>query len=517
MIDMENNLLQEAKLKFERFDVSKQKELSFKTTLGDLEFSSYLFVKENSDKLFVMLSGALNSDRKTAFTYHRWSWNEIIDGSVLYIADPVLSINRDLNIGWYIGTEDIAVDKYIAEFVSFIALNLKIELNHVVAYGSSAGGFAAMQLASNIKNNMLAVAINPQTNVFDYLDKPVNLFIEKCWSKSIPSNCDIRFNLNFKDLGNTKILYIQNLSDSDHYDKHMLPFLKTVGVDNTDLPVEQQQGMIRIMKYDHPSGHAAEPKEMLPEIFKAINHMVDENNCRSLNYFILGSCVSRDVFTPNRRDDIESSGYYPRTSFARLALDEVNTIPVLDSLSSPFQRKIVQQDMRLDVLESLNDTKFDFILIDLIDERYGLVEYGNTYITNSFELNQSGILGDISKLNTIKVDSEEFYELWKKGFEIFIKYCVNNNLKDKIVVNKVFWADSFESGQSIPNFDTQKIRLNNSVLDRFYKLMANYLVESQFIEYPEDFVVAKADHKWGVMPFHYVDDFYNYSYIKLKK
>lgn len=513
----DNKLLILARDKFKGFDIEKQDQLSFKTELDDMQFSSYLFVKKNTNRLYVMLSGALTSDRKTSFTYHRWSWHEKFNGSVLYIADPVLSNNLDLNIGWYIGKDDVPVDKYIAEFVKFIAKKLNIALDHIIAYGSSAGGYAAIQLASNIQNGMLAVAINPQTNVFKYLEEPVKALLDKCWIKTAPKYNNSRFNILYKDVSKTKILYIQNKQDVDHYNDHMHPFFDKLAItgDSSQLPVNKQKGPVRTIIYDHPSGHAAEPNEMLPEIFDSIDYMIQNVGWSNKNFFILGSCISRDVFLPSYREDIGSTGYYPRTSFARLALEPVESIPDLNQLSSPFQRKIVKQDMKLDVLHALATTSFDYILIDLIDERYGLVKYGNTFITNSYEVNVSGILGNVSQLEKIEAGSDEFYSLWEKGFKVFVDYCEENNLLDKVIVNKVYWASMLDDASPIPNLDKEKIIINNSVLDKLYNIMQKYISESNFIVYPKSYFVAKKDHKWGVMPFHYVDSFYKHTYEEL--
>ncbi|MCH7340611.1 DUF6270 domain-containing protein [Acinetobacter higginsii] len=233
------------------------------------------------------------------------------------------------------------------------------------------------------------------------------------------------------------------------------------------------------------------------------------------DFFILGSCVSRDAFLPSY-EDISSSGYYPRTSFARLALEPVDVIPELELLSSPFQRKIVKQDMMLNVLNALGNTVYDYILVDLIDERYGLVKYKNTFITYSFEIRNSGVLGDVSKLERIEAGSNEFYSLWEAGFKIFVEYCSKNNLLDKIKINEVYWATALEDNSPIPNYDLERIIYNNLILEKLYGIIRRYLPETSFIKYSKNCFLSKKEHKWGITPFHYIDSLYEHTYAELK-
>ncbi|EOR03423.1 DUF6270 domain-containing protein [Acinetobacter sp. ANC 3926] len=500
-------------------DFSKD-EVSFKGDEDGYGFSAYLFQKKESKKLYVVFNGALNKDRQDAKVYHRWSWNSLFDGSVLYISDPTLFKYPETNLAWYIGDKNVQFQQILKDFILKVSKRMSLSPEQIILYGSSGGGFAALKLASIIGNGILAVAINPQVNVFNYIKNQVDDYLNICWEENDFNKLKNRTEFDVLSTickSNCRVLFIQNSKDEFHFKNHFIPFLEKFGIANSEnyKSLKQQSSRIRYMIYDHPSGHAAEPKDMLPEILESVNYMQQSVGWSKKNFFILGSCISRDVFLPSYREDIGSIGYYPRTSFARLALEPVESIPDLNELSSPFQRKIVKQDMKLDVLHALATTSFDYILIDLIDERYGLVKYGNTFITNSYEVNVSGILGNVSQLEKIEAGSDEFYSLWEKGFKVFVDYCEENNLLDKVIVNKVYWASMLDDASPIPNLDKEKIIINNSVLDKLYSIMQKYISESNFIVYPKSYFVAKKDHKWGVMPFHYVDSFYKHTYEEL--
>ena len=259
---------------FVGIDINSRKEISFKGEVGNLPFSAYLYIKPNTDKLFVMLNGAINGKREVGIpVYQRWSWHEEFPGSVIYITDPTLLKYTSLILSWYIGDSLNRLDIRLADFVQRVADKLKV--NKIIPYGSSGGGFAALQMAANIGEGCIAVSINPQTNAMNYLEDAVDKFINLCWNgfeKDI-----LREDLSFNAIRNYQIkqpnvFYIQNKVDHFHYQEHLIPFINSLQIkeDNIIKPWQEQEGHVKFIIYDHESGHAAEPKELLPDIFKAI-------------------------------------------------------------------------------------------------------------------------------------------------------------------------------------------------------------------------------------------------------
>lgn len=260
--------------KFRYANEHGKKEISFKGDIGDMSFSAYLYIKHDTDKLFIILNGAVADKFKGRTAYQRWSWHDEFPGSVLYISDPTLIKHTTLNLAWYIGDKDNKIDKDIASFVDKVADNLQV--NKIIPYGSSGGGFAAIQLACNTKTPAIAVATNPQTRVLHHRKNTVDLYLKNCWDGF--SKDDLKDDLSFDAIKNCltnppHILYIQNIVDEFHYKNHFIPFLNALGFDINLIktPLDQQEGLIKTLVYEHESGHAAEPKELLPEIFQAID------------------------------------------------------------------------------------------------------------------------------------------------------------------------------------------------------------------------------------------------------
>ncbi len=508
-----------------KFDTLGEKvEISFKGMIKNFTFSSYLHIKPDSNKLFVILNGALLKEPRIPLTYHRYTWHEAFDGSVLYIADPTLFQYEAINLAWYLGDKELDIYPYLVDFVKSVAERLKIVSDHIIVYGSSGGGFSSLKLASLLGGGSLAVCINPQTVINKYFAPHVNLYFNTCFQYTeqqiAESSAHMRFNA-IKMVQNhaCKVLFIQNLQDTFHYQNHFIPFISALQVSpcSVNLPIQEQNtGRIRTIIYDHPSGHAAEPKEMLPEIMQAVEYMINNVKAWKNGVFIVGSCVTRDSFLPSMVADYYVVDYHPRTSFARLASGKVGHQPNLDKLKSPFQKKVVLYDVNKQLLNCLKTTQFDVIVMDFIDHRYDLVEYEpNCYVTYSYELQMADIIPKTARI--IHSGSYEFYELWVEGFGLFVKTCQDLNLLDKIIINEVYWSTTFSDLSKIPNYSQEKIDRNNQILEKLYAIVKAQLPNAKFISYDKSIFLSDKNHKWGQTPFHYDGAFYKEFINKLNK
>lgn len=229
--------------------------------------------------------------------------------------------------------------------------------------------------------------------------------------------------------------------------------------------------------------------------------------------FILGSCVTRDPFELSTENyDIT---YLARTSFASAFQNKkVNNIDT-SNINSTFQRKMVNNDLSKTTENILISSNPDWILIDFIDERFNLFRTNNNEIfTLSPELVDNCLYNKEGE--KILSNSDVFFELWTNGWNKFIEIVKNNNLLDKIIINKVFWTNkNNKNGTVVSNKYENWIHENNKWLNKLYEY-----VEKQnnvkIIEYPESLLIADYNHKWGMQPYHYISEAQLYLLEKLE-
>ena len=245
----------------------------FALTLDTGRFECLYCGKPDAKRLFILLSGAINPQKETWPRFNRWSWHKRFPGAVLNIADPTIGlVPQDLQIGWYLGTEKYDWTRSMATLVRTFAADLGILTDKIIAYGSSAGGFAAIRLAAAL-GDATAVAINPQTNIFKYYPSYVETLLQTAFggmdASSLPSTLKTRFFAAeaLRTAPQARCLLVQNTVDRHHYIHHYTPLCDDLRIPLKGGPADNRRYASAL--YSSPQGHGAEPKEIVANLIRA--------------------------------------------------------------------------------------------------------------------------------------------------------------------------------------------------------------------------------------------------------
>ena len=186
--------------------------------------------------LFIIFSGTRNpTDYLPVFK--RWSYYKFIDAIVLNIADPMFLEYKDLSLGWYYGNKDESYIEYLSEIIKKIQSLLNISNNHIFFFGSSGGGYVALQLSLYF-NNTNHIVINPQILISKYhyaetfskitgIDLNAKDIYKRNETDEIIAE-KIAKNLN-------KYVIVQNLTDEHDCTSHFFPMLRKIDIDRLHL------------------------------------------------------------------------------------------------------------------------------------------------------------------------------------------------------------------------------------------------------------------------------------------
>lgn len=240
-----------------------------------------------------------------------------------------------------------------------------------------------------------------------------------------------------------------------------------------------------------------------------------------MKYLILGSCVTRDAFANSKSSSFEITSYSARNSFATLSSENLlkrvsrENFHLLENISSPFCKRMVTNDFNHTVLKKLSGEGFDKVIIDLIDERFHLAIINNKIVTRSKEFLESGIKVQ-SSINTF---SDKFFELWCQGFDNFIEIYQKEHVLEDLIINQVYWATHTSDGKSLnqDKFPLDLISNHNLKLDRMYSYMNRLIPSENFLKFDNNLIKAAQNHKWGMSPFHYIDEYYDTMLSMLKE
>lgn len=205
----------------------------------DVEFHCLLnysdYIGNSKPSLFVIFSGSI-SKGDVIPVFKRWSYFPFVGGYVLSIADPMLHKykNKNLTLGWYYGSQDINYMEYISVIVKKIQYELSVEDKDVYFFGSSGGGYTALQI-SYYFDGTTHIALNPQILIknYDYasyFSKIVGFPLDYDDVFRRNQTCNIML-----EKKKNKFFIIQNIQDGHHCKYHLFPLCKTFGIDSIAL------------------------------------------------------------------------------------------------------------------------------------------------------------------------------------------------------------------------------------------------------------------------------------------
>lgn len=198
-----------------------------------LSLSGLFSIKPNPSNIFIFFNGAIRGELSPKPHFMRWSWAYEKKLSFICFDDPIVSCTQLTNIGWYVGTEKHDLQHYINLIISTLITSLNITADKVFFYGSSGGGFASIIAATRLRGSV-AIACNPQTNIFNYDNHAVDKLISNFFcNTNVSPDSDIyyRFSL-FHTMKKydyiPSIIYVQNIQDKFHLENHYLPFQTSI-------------------------------------------------------------------------------------------------------------------------------------------------------------------------------------------------------------------------------------------------------------------------------------------------
>ncbi|HMN77377.1 MAG TPA: DUF6270 domain-containing protein [Burkholderiaceae bacterium] len=234
-----------------------------------------------------------------------------------------------------------------------------------------------------------------------------------------------------------------------------------------------------------------------------------------MRVFIVGSCVSRDALaTVPEPQDLKLVSYHARSSLGVLASGPVAQPEEIATIAAPWCRRMVQADHAKTLLHAVAEASFDLLLLDLIDERFDLLETPDGVVTVSREYAEA--VGRRPMGLVIPAFGTRHVALWRAGFALLTTTLHEQGRLDRLRVNRVFWASRTVSGEPLAGFDPARTRAANAFLRARYEDIARALGDAVFLDYSADVLRADPAHRWGLSPFHFGPQFYDAQLVSLR-
>lgn len=233
---------------------------------------------------------------------------------------------------------------------------------------------------------------------------------------------------------------------------------------------------------------------------------------------IYGSCVTRDTFE-FLGDDFLLKSYVARQSVISAGTQTSDTLPMLDPIASAFQKRMVEGDLKGNLYETLDRqaSQADLLVIDLIDERGGVIDFGDgKYVSKLAEFWSAGGREASRGRAQISFGSDEHFERWTNGVQRLLGELLKHEMLHRTVVIKAPWATLTDTDEpfDIPTWMMDP-REANSLYERYYDYLEK--VGVPLITLPDHLVRTSDSHQWGVSPYHYAKGAYEYLATELRR
>lgn len=230
---------------------------------------------------------------------------------------------------------------------------------------------------------------------------------------------------------------------------------------------------------------------------------------------IFGSCVSRDVFRVAPSEQFELKTYIARQSVQSAISAPCNLRKEDIKLESDFQKNMVWHDVCKDTFTVLSSDGSNYLMIDLIDERFLLRRKGDSLLTVSSEAKQSGILSKLGGENCSRlIRGDEYFLGEKRVYDdvvIFANRLRTIYQESNIIIHQAYFVkqyiDKIGRLQSFPYNKQQEGEKLNKLLRYMYQALREALPNAAVIDISQKFY-ASEKHMWGLDSCHYEDSYY---------
>ncbi|ADU47666.1 DUF6270 domain-containing protein [Intrasporangium calvum] len=230
---------------------------------------------------------------------------------------------------------------------------------------------------------------------------------------------------------------------------------------------------------------------------------------RSIHTFLYGSCVSRDTF-----EFLRPLGYTLVDYVARQSLISAFGPPAgghvdHSGLSSSFQRRMLAGDEDSSLPQSLRKhaATTDLLLLDLVDERLGVLPRATGFWTDSVERRHLRREAAPDRIR-LEMGSDRHRQLFASAARRLGELLEDLSLRQCTALLAPAWADRVRGGgdgEAPKSFGLSGANMN-PVFGEYVDILAETCgLDVLGANIP---VASEPDHRWGVAPFHYDDETY---------
>lgn len=177
----------------------------------------------------------------------------------------------------------------------------------------------------------------------------------------------------------------------------------------------------------------------------------------------------------------------------------------LEIENNKFREQMLKLDFSKEFILYFNEyiKKTDMLLIDFLEERFGVIPLNNSYVTDSDAFNDAKL--EIKTGNKIGILNNTYFESWKMNCEKFVDLLAETVSHQRVILIKMFLSEKDSTGNYFK--EIKEIRKVNSILEKMYIFFQKKCYEMNFtiqiVEIAHSLFYAQKEHVYGCYPWHF--------------
>lgn len=170
-----------------------------------------------------------------------------------------------------------------------------------------------------------------------------------------------------------------------------------------------------------------------------------------------------------------------------------------------YREIMIRRDVESLFWDIVDEVKPEYIFLDLLEERFDVIETAGGYITKSDAFD--GADGPHTEQRIIKRDSQEWEELWKKSVLKLMEQIKTVIPSCKVVVIKNLLSTKVgDAKEQNPFKDVEEILQMNQHLERCYAFLEEKFPETKMVDLTgDDLYFTDRAYEYGAVPSHLND------------
>lgn len=231
---------------------------------------------------------------------------------------------------------------------------------------------------------------------------------------------------------------------------------------------------------------------------------------------IWGSCATRDVFESGGHPfDLE---YHARTSWVSQA-SRSQAPPVQTPAGAGFGERMVREDLTKEIVADLIGSQPDILVVDLIDERFDVVQVQGSWYTMSDYYERLGLVPPLraAATATSRYRGPQRCRQFDLAASLLAPELASALPRTRIVLHQAWYtARSADPRVQFYATATKNALSSNEALSSWYtSLRSAFGRRLHVIEAPRELLVGDPEHRWGLAHYHFVPDYYAWTLAAL--